>query len=147
MKDLNGNEYFTKEKVNEIICEKFKDLDIFTKEQGTEIIKLDHEYFNGLNYVYIEYTNKSWSMKRYAKLVYGYAFTFLEFKDSNVKILAVFIFENVNKLVVVSKDTVILQLFPAFKLFPALSVKYNLSFAFKYIAIKLGLAVVDVYIE
>jgi len=84
MKDLNGNEYFTKEKVNEIICEKFKDLDFFTKEQGTEIIKLDHEYFNGLNYVYIEYTNNSWSMKRYAKLVYSYAFTFLEFKDSNV---------------------------------------------------------------
>jgi hypothetical protein len=84
MKDLNGNEYFTKEKVNEIICEKFKDLDIFTKEQGTEIIKIEHEYFKGLNYVYIEYTNKNWSMKRYGKLVYSYAFTFLEFKDSNV---------------------------------------------------------------
>ena len=97
----------------------------------------------------------------------------VELRDNNVKVFAVVVFENVNKLVVVSKDTVMLKLFPAFavenntfiavdnvvpvysafggiwifKLFPALSVKYNLSFVFRYIAIKPGLAVVDVYIE
>jgi hypothetical protein len=84
MKDLNGNEYFTPEKVNEIIKEKFKTLDSFTREDKTEIIKLEHEYTKGLNYVYLEFTNPNWSMKRYYKIVFSYGFTFIEYKSSNV---------------------------------------------------------------
>lgn len=84
MKDLNGNEYFTPEKINEIIKDKFKTLDGFTKEDNTEIIKLEHEYSKQLNYVYLECTNPDWSMKRYYKIVFSYAFTFIEYKSSNV---------------------------------------------------------------
>jgi hypothetical protein len=84
MKDLNGNEYFTTEKVNEIINEKFKTLDSFTRENKTEIIKIEHEYTKGLNYVYLECTNPDWSMKRYYKIVFSYGFTFIEYKSSNV---------------------------------------------------------------
>jgi hypothetical protein len=84
MKDLNGKEYFTTEKITEIITDKFKSLDSFTKEDKTEIIKIEHEYRNGLNYVYLECTNENWSMKRYYKIVFSYAFTFIEYKSSNV---------------------------------------------------------------
>lgn len=84
MKDLNGNEYFTPEKIAEIITDKFKALDSFTRQDKTEIIKMQHEYTKGLNYVYLECTNESWSMKRYYKIVFSYAFISIEYKSSNV---------------------------------------------------------------
>jgi hypothetical protein len=84
MKDLNGNEYYTLEKCEEIISDKFRHIDSYTREDETELYKIEHVYKNQLNYVYLECKNPHWSfMKRYYKLVYSYGFMTLEYKSSN----------------------------------------------------------------
>ena len=83
MLDINGNEYFTHEKISEIIYKKFRQLDIYTKDIDTELLKVYHEYKKDLNYIYLECKNKNWYMKRYYKLVYSYGFTNCEYIDAN----------------------------------------------------------------